>query len=73
MKYTMSNDNVERTSVRITLRFTREGIAQIKEHAKRDGDKSWRDWISSHAALCVVEQLIEDDGSMEQRYGRGGD
>ena len=73
MKFTESSDGIERTSIRITLRFTREELAEIKRLAKRDASRSWRDWVEGHAALGVEGELTDEGGEMEQRYGRGGD
>lgn len=72
MKYTQSKDGVERTTVRLNLRFTREEIADIKRLAKA-AKTTWRGWLESHVTMGIDEGLMETNGSMEQRYGRGGD
>lgn len=58
----MSKDGIERTNVRIVLRFTSEEIDIIKRLAERDG-ADWRGWIESHAALGVEGDM--DEGKYE--------
>jgi hypothetical protein len=71
MKYTMSKDGIERVTVRVSLRFTRDEVEFIKELAKKEG-QGWRDWIEGRAALGVEGDMVCEDGSYDQRVGRSG-
>ena len=57
MTFTTSKDGVQRASVRLVLRFTRDELDAIKELAKEAGSGSWRDWLESHAALGIEEGM----------------
>jgi len=72
MKYTMSEDGIERATIIVKVRLSRRDIANIKEMAKKGGE-TWRQWIDGYANLGIEEGLLSEDGSCEQRYGRGGD
>lgn len=73
MKYTRSKDGVERATIIVRLRYSREEIKEIKELAAKDGgDGDWRGWIESHAGLGIEEAMTDCGGELEQRYGRGG-
>jgi hypothetical protein len=72
-RYTKSNDGVERCTVVLRLRFTREDMATIRRLADLDNNGDWRDWLESHAALGIEGDLTDCSGEYEQRYGRGGD
>jgi hypothetical protein len=72
MKYTPSQDGIDRATVIVRLRFTREDLQEIRDIAKKSAeDSGWHDWIESHAQLGIEEGMSAFDGSYEQRYGKG--
>lgn len=73
LKFTTSQDGIERATVLVPLRISREDLKDIKRAVKKEEGETWREWLASHAALGVEEGLMTNDGDMEQRYGRGGD
>lgn len=72
LKFTCSQDGVERVTVLVPVRLSREDLADVKEKAKIDGE-TWREWLTTHANLGIEEGLLSGGGELEQRYGRGGD
>lgn len=70
MKFTKSKDGSMRTNVRITLRFTKEEIEEIKILAKKDGNTPWRIWLENYAALGIEEARTLDDGRYMQTVGK---
>lgn len=71
-RFTESTDGVKRTSVRVIIRLSKEEVEAAKRIADKY-DQDWRSWVASCAQLGVEGGMEEEDGSFEQRYGRGGD
>lgn len=69
-KFTKSRDGVERATVVIRLRLSREELEDIKNMAAKEGD-TVREWLENHAALGIEEGLLDVSGEYEQRYGKG--
>lgn len=73
LKFTPSEDGVERVTVRVAIRLSRHEVEDIKDRAAAN-DEDWREWMEHQAALAIETALTSDeDGSFEQRYGKGGD
>lgn len=58
-KYTLSEDGIERTSVVLRIRLTRDEVAVAKRMAKKNQNLGWLDALSASAALAVEHALEE--------------
>ena len=54
MKYTASVDGIERCTINIQLRLTKEDYKEFSTVAKRNGYKSVSDYVNSQ---CIYEYL----------------
>lgn len=71
MRYTRSQDGVERTTVRLSFRFTRGEMALIRRLA-READADWRAWLESHASLGIEGEMDAGDPDCTERTAANG-
>ena len=71
-KYTESRDGIERTTVRLPIRLTREQIIKAKQMAGAR-DQDWRTMLEGFASLTIEHEIYEwePDHPTEKETDRG--
>lgn len=67
MRFTKDDDGIERTTVRVAIRLTRDEIKCAKAMAKYLKSKNWRTAIAGYAALTIEHELGEFDAEQLER------
>lgn len=69
MKYSKSEDGIERVSVRITVRLDRADVQAIKDHLKKDGrtvtDKDVREFVEYATEYFPPSRFSENESEDE--------